>query len=195
MTPQLVTCHLCLCRAALNGWGCVQGPIFSQSSVKRQPVRLSWGQLWGTAFFFWAVVQLHQQWWGGLDGGESRISATDVTLSIGVGFFKSLRRWSLHGKEKGGQVSNKTLGEPFSCLRFLAKTQESEPSQEKGAGCDPAELVYGAGKGNGDGWIPQSGREGGGKRCTFHCWPGEGGVLSTSCCCGEPRKWVRYAPA
>lgn len=53
MIPQLVTCHLCSRGAALTGWSCLQGPIFSQNTVKKQPVRLSRGQLWGTDFFSW----------------------------------------------------------------------------------------------------------------------------------------------
>lgn len=51
---------------------------------------------------------------------------------------------------------------------FQRHSQESEPRQEKGAACDPAELVYGAGKGDREGWIPWSGREGGGTIATFH---------------------------
>ena len=74
----------------------------------------------------------------------------------------------------------------FLVSGFLQRhSQKSEPSQEKRADCDPAELVFGAGKEDGEGWIPRSGREGEGKRHTFHWWPGKGGVLSMSCCCGE----------
>lgn len=71
-----MTCHLCSRGAALTGWSCLQGSIFSQNIlVKKLSVRLSRGQLWGADFVFLAEVQLCQQWWEGPDGGESGISA------------------------------------------------------------------------------------------------------------------------
>lgn len=76
MIAQLVTCHLCSRGAALTGWSCLQGSIFSQNIlVKKLSVRLSRGQLWGADFVFLAGVQLYQQWWEGPDGRGSRISA------------------------------------------------------------------------------------------------------------------------
>lgn len=43
-------------------------------------------------------------------------------------------------------------------LGFLrGHSQESEPSQEKGADCDPADLVYGAGNGDGGAGFPSLG--------------------------------------
>lgn len=83
MIAQLVTCHLCSRGAALTGWSCLQGSIFSQNIlVKKLSVRLSRGQLWGADFVFLAGVQLYQQWWEGPDGGGSRISAFITRISL-----------------------------------------------------------------------------------------------------------------